>query len=495
MAFKHFKVLPAAALALVMAAVAAPAPAPAQQTNAVDYYKGFAERHRRSIEYDLAWIGESDHVVDGIIARNAIRAIRRFERSIGSEPDGILQRPERQALARQAREVRRAVDYRVVIDGRTGARIGVPFGLLGRPEAAGLGARYGAPDLSVVLRTYRMTDGRPLRQVYDNQIARADREVTYETFRDDWFVVSGRTDEGRSFYTRAQAGLGEIRAWSLTYDNGLQDRVEPVIVAMSSDFDAFAAAPSSDPAPRNSVAGGPCADRIRVAAGETLARIAQRCDTTVSRLRRANDGVAPRDLRAGQMLRIPRDGEALPALADLVPPTAGTDYAPVAAVTPRRPWAGGAVAVSARGFPPNRWVEAGFSLPGQDFQRQKAARTDARGNVEFRIGAPARLSAGDRASVVVATPNGRLAARTEFFALRAAPPGQQGRERVAIDGMLTQERGSCATLRDVRGQLWSLRGGDVDGFAPGTAVRVTGYAMEGGCDRGRVLETERVLLR
>ena len=59
-------------------------------------------------------------------------------------------------------------------------------------------------------------------------------------------MVAGR-EAGRRFYTRARIEGDEVRAYTIDYDPALKLELEPTIVAMSNDFEAFA----SDPAYRS----------------------------------------------------------------------------------------------------------------------------------------------------------------------------------------------------------------------------------------------------
>ena len=56
------------ALATTLALATAPlVVVPAHATPALDYYKQFGESERRSIEYDLIWIGGTDAVTNGVV--------------------------------------------------------------------------------------------------------------------------------------------------------------------------------------------------------------------------------------------------------------------------------------------------------------------------------------------------------------------------------------------------------------------------------------------
>ena len=68
------------ALCTTLAVLAAPTfVAPAHATPALDYYKQFDEAERRSIEYDLIWIGGTDAVTNGVVGHQSIAAIKQFE--------------------------------------------------------------------------------------------------------------------------------------------------------------------------------------------------------------------------------------------------------------------------------------------------------------------------------------------------------------------------------------------------------------------------------
>ena len=106
-------------------------------------------------------------------------------------------------MARAAERAREDAGYEIIVDDATGSRIGVPFAYVDEPVRTRLGARYDAPDGAVAVETYRVARGPDLRDIYQRQIRRPGREVTYEVFRDRWFVVAGR-EGGRRFYTRAR---------------------------------------------------------------------------------------------------------------------------------------------------------------------------------------------------------------------------------------------------------------------------------------------------
>src|SRR5207302_476868 len=60
----------------------------------------------------------------------------------------------------------------------------------------------------------------------------------YSVLRPDFFVVSGSQGQ-KKFYVRAETKNGEVRGFSVLYDQALDKTMEPVVVAMSSAFMAF----------------------------------------------------------------------------------------------------------------------------------------------------------------------------------------------------------------------------------------------------------------
>lgn len=289
------------------------------RTDALAYYRQFGDSRIRALQYDLIWVGESAAVTSGRIGPGQVRAIRRFERAAGLSADGVLRRDERRFLRREADRIRDRVGYRITIDPGTGARLGIPFALVGRGMATPNGTRWRTGDGKVVLETKRERLRGTLRDAYRRELAKEGRTVTYKLLRSRFFVVTGR-ENGRSFYTRVQSDGSELRSFTVGYASSLEGVFDPIIVAMSNDFDAFAASPARDavPVPQLNEPPAPgaiaCAPRIRVASGDTLSRIAKRCGTSVVRLRRANNAMDPLDLQAGQTLAIPRPGETLPPL-------------------------------------------------------------------------------------------------------------------------------------------------------------------------------------
>ena len=464
--------------ALLGLAILAVGRADADPIDPAAHYERLGEAHVRSIQYDLIWSGDLNAVTDGVIGPRSLAAIRAFERRTGSAADGVLDASERRLLAAEARAAREGVGYGIVLDEATGARIGVPLARVDGPVEAGSGARYAAPDGSVEIVTHRVAGAGGLRDLHRRELARPGREVTYELRRESWFVATGR-EGARDFYTRARTDGTQTRAFTVTYRRDLEREIEPIVVAMSDDFEAFAADPGA---------------RVAATASESLGAIPREPP-------RAGDGPAPGQRRAEPApasVAPPADPPRSPETAgDTLdrrdgPPPVG---APTAIVVPRHPVEGGEVRVTATGFPPGVAVEASFARSSEDFRRVRVATADEAGRVDLDLPLPERLRAGDAGSVVVITLEGRMAVATDHFTV--APPAEpaSGRGRLTILGILTTEGETCQAMRAMDGELHTLTG-VVGDYRPGTPVRVIGRGTDGSeCGQGTTIEVERMARR
>ena len=461
--------------ALLGLAILAAGQADAAPIDPAAHYERLGEARVRSIQYDLIWSGDLNAVTDGVVGPRSLAAIRAFERRIGSAADGVLSGPERRRLAADARAQREAMGYEIVIDEATGARIGVPFARVDGPNEARSGARYAAPDGSVEIVTHRVAGASGLRDLHRRELVRLGREVTYELRRENWFVATGR-EGGRDFYTRARTDGTETRAFTVTYDRDLEREIEPVVVAMSDDFEAFAAEP-----------------RARVAAASP-----EPPGASPREPRRAGDGPAPGDRRtepapatAAPPTDPPRRAEAAgdePDRRDGPSPIAS----PTAMVVPRHPVEGGDVRVTATGFPPGVAVEASFARSSEGFRRARVATADGAGRVDLDLPLPERLRAGDAGSIAVTTLEGRMAVATDYFTVAAPVEPPRPRGQLTVLGILTTEGETCQAMRAVNGELHTLTGAVVD-YLPGTTVRVVGRGTDGSeCGQGTTIEVERM---
>ena len=94
-----------------------------------------------------SWTGDYNGLVNGEFGERAIAAVKAFQKRNGGKETGVLNQPERAALAAAAKPKQEAVGWRIVDDAASGARLGMPSKLVPqashdhRRHALGVGAR------------------------------------------------------------------------------------------------------------------------------------------------------------------------------------------------------------------------------------------------------------------------------------------------------------------------------------------------------------------
>ena len=202
-----------------------------------------AGERERAITDALIWTGLTERVARGRLDANDGRAIARFERRVDGYPDGRLDRREEAVLLRMADARRSWEGYERTLDARTGARIGLPTAWFGRGKATSEGTRWRSPDGAITVETFRSARGLANRRARE---ASRGGEITYRTGGRNWFVLSGYRN-GNPYYVRAAARGSEVRGYRVQYDPSLRQRLDRVVVAMSSDFQPFAGHPTAQP--------------------------------------------------------------------------------------------------------------------------------------------------------------------------------------------------------------------------------------------------------
>ena len=237
------------------AAAAKPAaPKAAAKPNPLaESYTAIPLAERLSIQSDLVWTGDYNGTINGEFGERAIAAVKAFQKRKGGKETGVLNQPERAALAAAAKPKQDAVGWRMVDDLATGARIGIPGKLVPQTGTIIGGMRWTSSRAEYSVETFRITQpGTTLPAVFERMKKEpADRKPEYSVLRPDFFVISGMQNL-KKFYVRAQVRGEEVRGITVLYDQAMAGMMEPVVVAMSSAFSAFPTA-SALPPPRRKV--------------------------------------------------------------------------------------------------------------------------------------------------------------------------------------------------------------------------------------------------
>src|SRR5580658_7179693 len=113
-----------------------PAPAPAADAAFLMQKSAFLAlplATRKSAQDALVWLGFYNGASDGEFGKRTRDSIVAWQRSVKATPDGVLGPTLLQALTAAADKAHAAVGFQVISDPKTGARIGAPTKLMGRP--------------------------------------------------------------------------------------------------------------------------------------------------------------------------------------------------------------------------------------------------------------------------------------------------------------------------------------------------------------------------
>jgi hypothetical protein len=130
--------------------------------------------------------------------------------------------------------------WSVVTDPATGILIGLPTKMVPHAREAERGTRWSSAHGEVQVETFRIVD-RDLKLAALFEQAKkepASRRVEYSVMRDDSFFISGLQGL-KKFSVKAQIRDGEVRGFTMLYDQMMETIVAPVQVAMSSAFSPF----------------------------------------------------------------------------------------------------------------------------------------------------------------------------------------------------------------------------------------------------------------
>jgi hypothetical protein len=200
-----------------------------------DVLAGISASDRLKIEQELFWSGDYSGATGGDSPMDA--AIRKFQKRNKSKITGVLTEEQRAELVVAADRHAREFGWRVVVDPATGVRIGLPTKLVPNAHDTEHGTRWSSPHGAVQVETFRVNNAK-LAAVYEQERKKSHRTIERSVLNDDNFFVSGM--QGLKYFAvRAKARDGEVRGFTLLYDQMMEGIVAPVVVAMASAFSPF----------------------------------------------------------------------------------------------------------------------------------------------------------------------------------------------------------------------------------------------------------------
>jgi peptidoglycan hydrolase-like protein with peptidoglycan-binding domain len=219
-----------------------------------DTASAMGQAERRTLQSDLAWVGQYNGAITGDISERMVNAIKEFQKARGAKPTGVLNPQERGLLADTAKKKQESVGWKIVTDPGTGVRLGIPTRLVPQQASDANGTRWTSPTGTIQVQVVRRKEAGPVTaKLAEREKKEPGRSIDYTVVKPDFFVLSGLQGL-KKFYLRGTLKGDEVRILTILYDQATENTVEPVVIAMSSAFNAFpAAAQVAGPPPRKTV--------------------------------------------------------------------------------------------------------------------------------------------------------------------------------------------------------------------------------------------------
>lgn len=258
-----FAALGFAALGFTAAQAQTP-PAPAKPVTTVpvrpalqkpeDTAGAMSQAERLALQSDLAWVGQYNGAITGDVSERMVNAIKEFQKARGAKPTGVLNPQERGALADTAKRKQEGVGWKIQTDPGTGVRLGIPTKLVPQQASDANGTKWTSPSGTIQIQLARRKEAGPTTaKLAEREKKEPGRTIDYTVVKPDFFVLSGLQGL-KKFYMRGTFKGDEVRILTILYDQATENTVEPVVIAMSSAFNAFPpVAQIAGPPPRKSV--------------------------------------------------------------------------------------------------------------------------------------------------------------------------------------------------------------------------------------------------
>ncbi len=219
-----------------------------------DTANAMGQPERLALQSDLAWVGQYNGAITGDVSERMVNAIKEFQKSRGAKQTGLLNPQERGTLADTAKKKQDSVGWKIVTDPLTGVRLGIPTKLVPQQASDANGTKWTSPTGTIQIQLARRKEAGPVTaKLAEREKKEPGRNIDYTVVKPDFFVLSGLQGL-KKFYMRGTFKGDEVRILTILYDQATENTVEPVVIAMSSAFNAFpAAAQIAGPPPRKTV--------------------------------------------------------------------------------------------------------------------------------------------------------------------------------------------------------------------------------------------------
>jgi len=203
-----------------------------------DASTGLSDSERLKIQSALLWSGDYTGSIGG--EDPFLSAVKNFQKRAKTKVTGILTPTERTNLLTAAKSHEDEYGWTIVTDPSTGVRLGLPAKLVTQVREAARGTRYSSAHGEVQIETFRIKTAelKPAALFDQEKKEPSTRKVESSVLRDDSFFITGMQGL-KKFSVRAYARDGEIRGFTLLFDQMMETIVEPVTAAMVSAFAPF----------------------------------------------------------------------------------------------------------------------------------------------------------------------------------------------------------------------------------------------------------------
>ena len=222
-----------------IAAVATVAAKPAEpESTPTAASSGISPEDRLKIQAALLWAGDYTGSIGG--EDPLLSAIKNFQKRARSKITGALTPIERANLLAAAKTHEDEFGWTIAMDPATGVRMGLPIKMVPQAREAAHGTRWSSAHGEVQVETFRIKEPNlKLGTFFEQQKKEpSTRQVESSVLRDDSFLISGMQGL-KKFSVRAYARDGEIRGFTLLFDQMMETIVAPVTAAMVSAFSPF----------------------------------------------------------------------------------------------------------------------------------------------------------------------------------------------------------------------------------------------------------------
>ena len=203
-----------------------------------DALAGIPPAERQKIQAALSWSGDFTGPTGG--DDPMVAAIKNFQKRHKAKITGVLTMSERADLVAAAKAHETEFGWTVVVDPTTGMRIGLPTKLVPHARDAAHGTRWSSAHGEVQVETFRYKQPDiTLAALFEREKKEPPtRRIESSALHDDGFFVGGMQGL-KMFAVRAKQRDGEIRGYTVLYDQMMETIVEPVTAAMAAAFSPF----------------------------------------------------------------------------------------------------------------------------------------------------------------------------------------------------------------------------------------------------------------